>query len=285
MPSRTAAVAAVALLSLAGALRGAAPERGFPLIQHYAPSLPEAEVQNFGIARDPRGTLYIANLGGVLIHDGAWWKLVEIGAARAAFSVASDAAGRVAVGGIDEIGYLKADAGYVSLVDLLPPDQRKLGQVLRVLPTPEGFAFLTIRWLLLWDGKAVRTVATFPDERPYTAIFPVRETIYVWTRDGLSALEGSKIRPVSGGELFRGRRIDLILPADPDALLISVRGEGLFLFRGDGRGQASRSRRRPRAGRPRTSCWKANGWTTAAGSSGRSSEERCCSGPTATWTR
>ncbi len=202
-------------------------ERGFPQIQHYSPSLPDAEIQNFGIARAPDGTLYIANGGGILIHDGAWWRMVEIGPARTAFSVATDAAGRVAVGGNDELGYMKADR-YVSLAGLLPPGQRKLGQVLRILPTPEGFLFLTIGRLLLWDGKAVRTLATYPDDRPYTAIFPARETIYVWTRDGLSRLDG---RPVPGGELFRDRRIDLILPADQDTLLISVRGEGLFLFR------------------------------------------------------
>ncbi|MFL6292838.1 MAG: diguanylate cyclase [Thermoanaerobaculia bacterium] len=238
MLSRTAVLVAGALvlLPLAGAGAGAAQERGFPLIQPYFPSLPEAETQNFGIARDPQGTLYIANLGGILIHDGAWWRLVEIGAARTAFSVAADAAGRVAVGGVDEIGYLKADEGgalrYVSLTGLLAPGQRKLGQVLRVLPTPEGFAFLTSRWLLLWDGETVRTVATFPGDRPYTAIFPVGETVYVWTREGLSRLAGTQIQPVPGGELFRGRRIDQLLPADRDALLISVRGEGLFLFRG-----------------------------------------------------
>ncbi|HEX6865445.1 MAG TPA: hypothetical protein VF414_21635, partial [Thermoanaerobaculia bacterium] len=235
MRSRTAALV-VSALALLPCMEAGALERGFPRIQHYSPSLPEAEVQNFAIARDPRGTLYIGNLGGVLIHDGAWWRLIEVGAARTAFSVAADAAGRVAVGGIDEIGYLKEDAGgalrYVSLMGLLPPGQRKLGQVLRVVPTPEGFAFLTIPRLLLWDGRTVRTLATFPEDRPYTAIFPVREAIYVWTRDGLSRLDGSK---VPGGELFRGRRIDLILPAD-GALLVSVRGEGLFLFR-DGRAE------------------------------------------------
>jgi len=241
MLSRTAVLVAGALmlLPLAGADAGAVPprpERGFPLIQAYTPSLPEAETQSFGITRDPQGTLYIANGGGILIHDGAWWRLVEIGAARTAFSVAADTAGRVAVGGVDEIGYLKADEGgalrYVSLAGLLPPARRKLGQVMRVLPTPEGFAFLTGRWLLLWDGETVRTVATYPGDRPYTAIFPVREKVYVWTRDGLARLAGTQILPVPGGELFRGRRIDVILPAEADALLVSVRGEGLFLFRG-----------------------------------------------------
>ena len=220
------------VLTLLPCMGAGAVERGFPQIQHYTPSLPEAEVQNFGIARDPRGTLYVANLGGILIHDGAWWRLAEIGAARTAFSVATDAAGRVAVGGIDEMGYLK-EGGYVSLAGLLPPDRRKIGQVQRILPTKEGFVFLTERWLFSWDGRAVRTLATFPEGRPYSAIFPIREAIYLWTRNGLSRLDG---QPVPGGELFRGRRIDQILPADPDALLISVRGEGLFLFR-DGRAE------------------------------------------------
>ena len=228
MFSRAAALV-VGALALLPCLGGAT-ERGFPLIHQYSPSLPEAEVQNFGIARDPRGILYIANGGGILVDDGAWWRLVEIGKARTAFSVATDAAGRVAVGGNDELGYLETDAGgalrYVSLVGLLLSDQRQIGQVMRILPTPEGFVFLTGRWLLLWDGNTVRTLATYPGDRPYTAIFPVRDAIYVWTRDGLSRLDG----PVPGGELFRDRRIDLLLPAD-GALLISVRGEGLFLFR------------------------------------------------------
>ncbi|MEA2561977.1 MAG: hypothetical protein QOH06_3481 [Acidobacteriota bacterium] len=232
---RTAALIAgmAGALALLPGMGAGAMEHGFPQIQHYTPSLPEAETQNFGIARDLQGILYIANGSGILVHDGAWWRLVEIGAARTAFSVATDATGRVAVGGVDEIGYLKADAGgtfrYVSLAGLLPLDQRKMGQVMNVLPTPDGFVFLTRKWLFAWDGKTVRTLATFSGDRPYAAIFPVRETIYVWTRDGLSRIDGL---PLPGGELFRGRRIDLIQPADPDALLISVRGEGLFLFRG-----------------------------------------------------
>src|SRR6185295_5639892 len=66
------------------------PARGFPLIREVIPTVPEAEVQNFGVATDRRGLVYVANLGGLLIYDGAWWRALAIGKAKAAFSVTTD---------------------------------------------------------------------------------------------------------------------------------------------------------------------------------------------------
>ena len=228
---------ALAVLLLAGgAVSAQRAERGFPLIQAYVPTHPEVESQSFDIAFDPRGVLYVANVSGVVVYDGAWWQLLEIGEARSAFSVASDASGRIGVGGIDDLGYLRADASgtlrFVSLRGLLPAAQRELGQVMRVHPTSRGFVYLTTRWLLDWDGKSLRTVATFPGDRPYTMTFGVEGTVLVWTREGgLFRLTGRTLQPVPGGDVFRGRRINALLPAGRDDLLVSVRGEGLFRFR------------------------------------------------------
>ena len=128
---------------------GAAPpeERGFPLIQTYEPTLPEASTQFFDATRDSRGILYFGNLSGVLVFDGAWWRRIEVGKAITAFRVKGGENGRVGVGGVDEIGYLAPDGHatlrYVSLINLLPPGQRKLGQVLYIQPVGQGFAFLT----------------------------------------------------------------------------------------------------------------------------------------------
>ncbi len=180
---------------------------------------------------------YVGNAGGVLIYDGAWWRLIPIGKAHTVFSLASDARGRIGVGGDDELGLLAPDGGgslrYLSLVGLLPPEQRTFGQVLRIAATEKGFAYITRRWLFLWDGSRITTVATFPGDRPYAVLFPTNDSIVVWTRAGILRLAGEKLVPVPGGEVFRDRRADLILPADPagDGLLVSVRGEGLFLLR------------------------------------------------------
>lgn len=225
-------VLACGLLLAGAAVASAAPERGFPLIQAYAPTDRNASTQSFGIARDPRGLLYVANGSGVLVYDGAWWRLIEAGRGKTAFSIASDATGRIAVGGVDELGYLEPDAGgtlrFVSLLPLLPPEQRELGQVIHVHPTRAGFVFLTTRWLLGWEGGRIVTLATFPGDRPYAESFQVGSEIYVWSRDaGISRLAGTTLVPVPGGEAFRGRRVDLLLPAGR-GLLVSVRGEGLF---------------------------------------------------------
>lgn len=106
---------------------GSERERGFPLIEGYLPSVEGAQSQNFAIAYDPHGLLYVGNLGGLLTYDGARWRLLPIGREKSVFSVACDAAGRVAVGGIDDLGYLAADpAGMprVGVAALVPdPDQ------------------------------------------------------------------------------------------------------------------------------------------------------------------
>jgi diguanylate cyclase (GGDEF)-like protein len=251
MPSRSALRPTGVLccwLLLAGALAGHGAagdaERGFPLIQTYDTVSREGESQNFGIARDPQGLLYPANLNGVLVYDGAWWRQVPIGKARAAFSVASDAKGRVAAGGVDDFGVLAPDdhgaLRFSSLLSLLPPSQRELGQVMQVAPTADGFLFATAQRLLAWDGSRITTLATFPGDRPFATIFKVGTEIYLWKRDGLSRItgtRGTRIEPVPGGAVFAGRRVDTILPAD-HGLLVSVRGEGLFLFDPSGPGKA-----------------------------------------------
>ncbi len=237
-PLQRLAGAFAVFLLLAAAAR-AAPgmvqsERGYPLIQTYEPSLPEASTEHFGATRDPRGVLYFANLAGVLVYDGAWWQRIEVGKGVSAFRVESDSRGRVAVGGVNEIGYLSPDGHgtlrYVSLLPLLPPQQRELGQVLTLQATAQGFAFMTGRWLLVWDGTRVVTAATFPGDRPYAVSFAVGREVCVWSREGISRLRGARLEPVPGGKAFRGRRVDEILPAD-GGMLVSVRGEGLFLLR------------------------------------------------------
>ncbi len=232
-PTRLLRLLACGLLFARGVL--AAPsERGFPLIQAYEPTIPEVGIQSFGITRDSRGILYVANGNGVLIYDGAWWRRVPI-PGDTAFRVAADPSGRIAVGGTNEVGTLVPGPDgalrYASLMHLLPPGERQMGQVLSLETTGKGFAFTVDHGVLVWDGTRIVTVATSPGDRPFPVLYKVGSEIYVWTRDvGASRLAGTRLAPVPGGDVFRGRRVDQILPAD-GGLLVSVREEGLFLLR------------------------------------------------------
>ncbi|HYU33528.1 MAG TPA: hypothetical protein VEW48_15345, partial [Thermoanaerobaculia bacterium] len=64
-------------------------ERGYPLVRAY--DVADVDSQNFAVAMDPRGVLYVGNLDGLLVYDGAWWRRIAIGRERSVFSVASDA--------------------------------------------------------------------------------------------------------------------------------------------------------------------------------------------------
>ncbi|HEX4953492.1 MAG TPA: diguanylate cyclase [Thermoanaerobaculia bacterium] len=234
-PRLCRSLAAVLALTAMAAPRAAAEtsERGFPLVQAIQPTVPETEIQNFDVAADPRGLVYVANLGGLLVWDGARWLGLPIGIGETAFSVRTDERGRVAVGGVDEIGLLEPGANgaltYTSLVPKLPPDAQPLGQIGGVEATAEGFVFLTDSRLLHWDGSTLATVTSYSPDRPFEGLFRVDDSVYFWGEAGLFRLVGRRLEMLPGGEVFRNRRIDF-LQAAGGGLLVSVRGEGLFLF-------------------------------------------------------
>ncbi|HYU33373.1 MAG TPA: diguanylate cyclase, partial [Thermoanaerobaculia bacterium] len=119
---------------------------------------------------------------------------------------------------------------FISLVGLLPPRERQFGQVMQTCAVAGGFAYLTTRWLEVWDGRSLTRLATFPGDLPYAKSFCVGKDLYLWMREGIFRLAGHRLVPVPGGDRFRGRRVDVILPAG-SGLLVSVRSEGLFLLR------------------------------------------------------
>ena len=216
-----------------GAAEAPASGRGFPLIREVVPTIEEAEVQNFGVATDRRGLVYVANLSGLLAYDGAWWRHVPIGKAQTAFSVATDAAGRVAVGGIDELGILEASAAgelrFVSLLNLLPAAERQVGQVGGVFATPRGFLYFTTSAIVEWDGTKLKILARPAEGPPYPGLYDVGGEIYLSDKNGVYKRTGDRFEPIPDGVRFAGKRVEQILPA-PGGLLVSVRGEGLFLW-------------------------------------------------------
>lgn len=236
LPAAPAAGAetAAALSAAAGLGTTFAHEQGFPLLQSFDPPLPEADSQNFGVAIDPRGQVFVANGGGVLTFDGASWGNIPIGKTRTAFAVGLDGAGRVAVGGVDDLGLLEVDdqgsLRFRSLVDLVPPAYRPLGQILTIEPTDLGFLYLTEKALFEWDGTRLALIRELPPGRPAARIYAAGTSPMVWTREeGLLRFRGGRLEPWPGGELFRERRVDALMPGDA-GLVVSVRGEGLFLL-------------------------------------------------------
>ena len=118
--------------------QGLPSEAGFPSIKNYTPKEYGAHTQNWAIAQDDRGVMYIGNTAGVLEYDGVSWRLISLlGKSRVVFSLAIDENGTIYVGSFNELGYLSPDSTgqlqYISLVNHLPEQYRQVANVWREL--------------------------------------------------------------------------------------------------------------------------------------------------------
>jgi len=50
----------------------------FPPIQNFSDDDYDSYIQNWGIAQDTSGIIYVANLGEVLQYDGVRWQTIQV---------------------------------------------------------------------------------------------------------------------------------------------------------------------------------------------------------------
>jgi len=236
----TIAVAMIFVTPLAAAVQpssnGAGRERGFRLLHRYSTDDFDGGSQTWSATQDARGVMVFGNLAGILEFDGVWWRTILLSNESAAMSVARDADGRIVVGGIDELGYLKPDATgrmtFVSLVGQLPEDAREPGEVRRVIPTPQGAYFEGDTRGFLWSGDAISTIATFEPGPDHKSSAIVSDRLYVWTPGSVRMLgaDGHLVE-ADAPERVRDSSIVGMMAFDEGAILVLTRDSGLLLWR------------------------------------------------------
>ena len=85
-------------------------ERGIPALRNFSPEEYGSNPMNWGMVRDHRGILYVANLSGVMEYDGVSWRKLDAPVGSWTLSVASDSAGTIYVGMFGDFGYLSPDS-------------------------------------------------------------------------------------------------------------------------------------------------------------------------------
>jgi diguanylate cyclase (GGDEF)-like protein len=197
--------------------------------------VPGAGSQNFAVAQDERGIIYVGNLAGVLEYDGVRWRLIELPHRATPFVLVPISGGRIVVGSDGDFGYLARDAHgdmhFVSLAPLLPPSARDAGQIDRVAATNDGVVFIAGGEVLHWNGRDVVSMKSFSRDDPPWSVSVIDGHAWIGTPDGLQVVTNRKLQPIAGGELFAHKRVTLVSPLG-DAYIVAVRREGLFRFDG-----------------------------------------------------
>ena len=227
-------VRSVLVLFACIAMHVSAAERGFPLITVYPAEVHKAGPQTFDIAQDPRGVLYFGNLHGLLTYDGAWWRLMTLPNDQVALAVASNPQGRIALGLVNDFGYLDTDANgtrsYRSLLPMLPAAARDIGDVRSICTNSAGFVYVAEKQLIAWqNGK----VASTPQPDPELAARGCySDGANVWLRgpQGLQHFDPATMRISPGGITAH---VEFVLERPDHKLVAAVRDQGLMLIDGD----------------------------------------------------
>ncbi len=207
---------------------------GFKYYKNYSYRDYDHHPQNYCIAQDKKGLIYVGNAGGVLIFDGVNWTLVEVpNMTVRSMAVAGD--GRVYIGGLNEIGVLAPDSRgfpeYTSLTKHLNPIYGQIPEVWNTVATQEGVYFRTSRLLFRWNYHKI----DFYKEGKFGPLYFYNGKLFIQqAKVGLMMLKNDALTPLPGFESL-GKKIRLMVPIQGDGnsetFVLGTSSDGLQIYR------------------------------------------------------
>lgn len=208
---------------------------GAPLMQRYTAKDFNASPQNFSIATDKRGQLFVGNPEGVLIFDGTAWELIELPAKQVARDIIRARDDKMYVASYDTFGELVTDKnGRPAFQELLTQSglkgkDRHVGIVWEAFDTEEGIYFRAEKALFFisYDRKTTRS---WPLAENVRSIFAQKNVLYARVDGvGFTRFESGKFILEPGGEVFAEQPLPGMIDKGNWRLLISDQG----FFRAD----------------------------------------------------
>ncbi|GAB3277832.1 hypothetical protein GCM10027347_51860 [Larkinella harenae] len=199
-----------------------------PPARFYSPDQYNAHSQNFAIAQDRRGMMYIGNFAGVLEYDGLDWRTIPTATITKVPSLLRAGNGKICVGGNGEFGYLRPDqTGKLQFVSLSQNVKNRFNEILAILEAPDGIYFMARNALFRWDGNVVAEWNTALDIQ---SAFQVNGQIYVFQRQkGLSLLRSGTLVPVNrSSQLPTLYDLVAMLPLSNGQALLVTSNQGCF---------------------------------------------------------
>jgi len=232
---------ALAVPAWAASAPAASIEAGLPFIRNFDPRSYGAAAQNWSLAQDRQGVIYVGNVdGAVLAFDGARWQRIAVPNRATVRSLALGADGRIYVGTVGNLGYLEPDAAgqlrFVSLLDKIPSKERDFADVWSIHPTADGVFFATSTQLFRYRDGAMEV---WKPKTSFHLSFLVDGKLYIReTGLGLLQLDGERLELSPGGSRFADEKIYALLPwrgpdAQPGDLLVGTRTQGWFIRHGN----------------------------------------------------
>lgn len=205
---------------------------GLPFIKNFSPQHYKAGIQNWDIAQDRRGIIYLANNYGLLEYDGHEWETYRTRNGGKMRSVALANDGKIYVGCQGDFGFFYPDVQgkltYTSLADSLPSAVRNFDEAWSVFIDQDKVFFCTFGRIYIYTPTGFTLV-----ESPYSLelSFYVNRQVYILEKNnGLARLNGEELQLVPHGEFFAKKSISSMQALSRERILISTFQDGIFLW-------------------------------------------------------
>ncbi len=209
---------------------------GLPFVRNFNTLDYKAGIQNWSIAQDARGMMYIANNLGLLEYDGNHWELFPVKNGSKIRSVAIDDSGKIYVGSQSEFGYFfpnkLGQLQYKSLADSLPVSFRNFDETWNLFIDDGKVYFCTFSNIFIYENDSISVVQ--PSNSLELSFFVNRELMVNERGIGLTKLHNRKLQLVNGGDFFKNISISSVLPSYDNQYLISTFQHGVYRMKNTG---------------------------------------------------
>jgi DNA-binding CsgD family transcriptional regulator len=216
------------------AAEGQVKNRGIPHIINYPKKIYGGGPQNWSIAQDPRGFLYVGNNDGILEFDGKRWKKYALPDRFMYRAVAVGKDGTIWVGLTNDFGRLVPDENgvltYQSVSVKFPDVATSFNDIWKIYDTPDGIYFQAKNKIFRYFNETLEVI--LPD-REFNFLFRANSRLYVAERHlGLLQVTGSRAETVPGGTMFIGKSVEAVISYDDERVIVATANHGLYLYDG-----------------------------------------------------
>ena len=214
-----------------------ASQYGTPLLSNFKPKDYNGGTQNWALAQDQRGLMYVGNNVGIMQYDGANWRMIPTRNKSVVRSLAVAENGRIYVGSKGEIGYidptLPAKQQYVSLLSAIPSQYRQFQDVRQTFVATDGIYFVSRDHIFRYqpDNTAQAAIKVWTSRTTFLKAFQVHGKLLVKEQNsGLLELQRGDFSLVPGSEALADINLFMLEQFDHDTLLVGSREGDLYQF-------------------------------------------------------
>jgi len=209
------------------------PQVGHPWVQQYTKFNYNAGNQNWSMATDSTGIIYVGNGDGLLQFDGQNWSLHMVPNKSTIRAVTVGPDQKIYTGGLAEFGYWeKSKAGklhYKSLTSLVKSETISKDEIWKIIVDGKRIIFQSFANLYCYEKGKISLISK--RGKPFLFAFKANNRIFAETiPDGLFELKDKELVALPGKEKLLGQNILSILPLSEGSLLIGTAKDGLYQY-------------------------------------------------------